>query len=133
MSEVIVQQEPRKRGRPKNPFRVPDASDTAKQMMAKSLIYRILVKGFLLKPEEMDAVPVAFVLLDSTRGSEQTGEQGSIKLMVPDHVVKNLRGDERLRDLLVLVRIPRDVHDEIAKDDPMVDAMNEEDENGPVE
>ena len=132
MSEVIVQQEPRKRGRPKNPFRVPDASDTAKQMMAKSLIYRILVKGFLRKPEEMDAVPVAFVLLDSTRGSEQTGEPGSIKLMVPDHVVKNLRGDERLRDLLVLVRIPRDVHDEIAKDDPMVDALNEEDENGPV-
>ena len=133
MSEVVVQQEPKKRGRPKNPFRVPDASDSAKQMMAKSLTYRLLVKGFLLKPEEIDAVPASFILADAARGSEQSGEPGHLKLFVPDGVVKNIKGDERLRDLVVLVRIPREVYDELAKEDPMVDALDEEDENGPVE
>ena len=102
-------------------------------MMAKSLIYRLLVKGFLLKPEEIDAVPASFILADAARGSEQSGEPGHLKLFVPDGLVKNIKGDERLRDLVVLVRIPREVYDELAKEDPMVDSLDEEDENGPVE
>lgn len=111
----------RKRGRPKNPYKVPDPGAESKRLMASSLIYRLLMKGFLLKPDEIDAIPVSFILAEASRGSEQTNEPGSLKLMVPDGVVKNIRGDERLRDLLVLVRIPRDVHDELVKEDPLTD------------
>lgn len=126
-NEVVV--EKKKRGRPKNPFKVPDPSEESRKMMASSLIYRLLVKGFLLKPEDMDAVPVSFILAEASRGSEQANEPGFLKIMVPDGVVKNIRGDERLRDLLVLVRIPRDVHDELVKNDPLTDLDEEETEN----
>jgi len=126
-NEVVV--EKKKRGRPKNPFKVPDPSEESRKMMASSLIYRLLVKGFLLKPEDMDAVPISFILAEASRGSEQTNEPGSLKILVPDGVVKNIRGDERLRDLLVLVRIPRDVHDELVKNDPLTDLDEEETEN----
>lgn len=126
-NEVVV--EKKKRGRPKNPFKVPDPSEESRKMMASSLIYRLLVKGFLLKPEDMDAVPVSFILAEASRGSEQGNEPGSLKILVPDGVVKNIRGDERLRDLLVLVRIPRDVHDELVKNDPLTDLDEEETEN----
>lgn len=119
----------KKRGRPRNPFKVPDPSPEAKRLMASSLIYRLLVKGFLAKPDEIDAVPVSFILAEAARGSEQGQEPGSLKLFVPDGVVKNIKGDERLRDLLVLVRIPREVYDELSKEDPMTDLPEEEDEN----
>ena len=92
--EEVVEKPVKKRGRPKNPYKVPDPGAEAKRLMASSLIYRLLMKGFLLKPDEIDAIPVSFILAEASRGSEQTNEPGSLKLMVPDGVVPML--DEAL-------------------------------------
>ena len=61
-------------------------------------------------PERVEAVPVDELLLDSARGNDK--KQAYIKLVVPDEVVKSLRGlPDKRRDLLFLVSIPKEVQE----------------------
>jgi hypothetical protein len=66
------------------------------------------LKEFLEKfPNAVEVVPLESVLADSARGS--AGGPGSLRIAVPDAVVKNLRGDPARRDVFLLVHIPRDL------------------------
>lgn len=55
----------------------------------------------------IEIVELEKVLVDSSRGKE--GSPGSIKIAVPDEIVKNLRGDKEKKDLILLIRIPNDL------------------------
>lgn len=109
--ELVEEETKRPRGRPRNAFKVPKPSDRAKEMMANSFVYRVLTNCVLRNPGEMDAVPIQYLLADSARGNEQTGEAGWIKLMAPDAMVRNLKGEESLKDFYVLLRVPRELAD----------------------
>lgn len=66
------------------------------------------LKEFLEKfPNAVEIVPLESVVADSTRGSAD--RPGSLKLAVPDSVVKNLRGDPAKRDTFLLVHIAHDL------------------------
>ena len=58
-------------------------------------------------PERIDVMPVDRLLQDSARQNQK--RPAYLKLAVPDDVVKTLRGREDARDLVVLVRIPKEV------------------------
>ncbi len=61
-------------------------------------------------PERVEVVPVEDLLLDSARGNDK--RRAYIKLIVPDEVVKNLRGlPEKRQDQLFLVSIPKEVQE----------------------
>jgi len=66
------------------------------------------LKEFLEKfPNAVEIVPLESVVTDSTRGSAD--RPGSLKLSVPDAVVKNLRGNPAKRDAFLLVHIAHDL------------------------
>lgn len=66
------------------------------------------LKEFLEKfPNAVEIVPLESVLSDSARGSAD--RPGTLKLAVPDAVVKNLRGDPSKRDTFLLVHIAHDL------------------------
>lgn len=58
-------------------------------------------------PQQVEAVPVRSLLLDSAR--ENPKRPAYVKLAVPDVVVKSMRGAAEDGDLVLLVRVPREV------------------------
>lgn len=60
-------------------------------------------------PERVEALPIERLVLDSAR--QNSKRPAYLKLAVPDDMVKTLRGRKESRDLLILVRVPRDVQD----------------------
>lgn len=55
----------------------------------------------------IEIIEIEKILLDSTRGKE--GKPGTIKIAVPDEVVKNLRGSKEKRDLTLILIIPNEI------------------------
>ena len=60
-------------------------------------------------PEKVETFPVDRLMLDSARQNKKRAAY--LKLAVPDEVVKTLRGDKDSRDLVLLVRVPREITD----------------------
>jgi hypothetical protein len=58
-------------------------------------------------PQQVEAVPLRRVLLDSAR--ENPKRPAYVKLAVPDAVVKAVRGSAEQSDLVLLVRVPKEV------------------------
>lgn len=125
-----LEQPKKKRGRPADPKKVPAPSELARQMMAEKAIYRILVRSLLLNPDKMDAVPLAMLVKEVARGSEQSNEPGKLVLAIPDAMAKNLRGDSRLMDLYLLVRVPRELSDAMLLHDDETDDQTGDETNG---
>jgi hypothetical protein len=65
--------------------------------------------GFALEkyPERVEVVPLERLVTESARQNEK--RHAYVKLAVPDEVVKGLRGHQDDRDLVLLVRVPKDV------------------------
>jgi hypothetical protein len=55
----------------------------------------------------IEIVELEKVMIDSTRGKE--GRSGTIKIAVPDEVIKNIRGSSEKRDLILILRIPNEI------------------------
>ena len=61
-------------------------------------------------PERVEIAPVEELLVDSAR--QNAKRPAYLKLSVPDEAVKALRGSpDKRRDLLMLVRIPKEVQE----------------------
>jgi len=58
-------------------------------------------------PQQVEAVPLRRVLLDSAR--ENPKRPAYVKLAVPDDIVKSVRGSAEDGDLVLLVRVPKEV------------------------
>jgi len=58
-------------------------------------------------PERVEVMPIDRLLQDSARQNRK--RPAYLKLAVPDDIVKTLRGRQEARDLLVLVRVPKEV------------------------
>ncbi len=69
--------------------------------------------GFALEkyPERVETFAVDRLVLDSARQNEK--RSAYLKLAVPDQVVKTLRGDKDARDLVLIVRVPREIVDRV--------------------
>ncbi len=67
--------------------------------------------GFALEkyPERVEVAPVEQLLIDSAR--QNAKRPAYLKLAVPDGVVKSLRGSRQSEDMVLLVRIPREVQE----------------------
>jgi hypothetical protein len=67
--------------------------------------------GFALQkyPDQVEAFSVDRLVLDSARQNQKRAAY--LKLAVPDDVVKTLRGDKDARDLVLIVRVPREIVD----------------------
>ncbi|HPR62635.1 MAG TPA: hypothetical protein PK014_00300 [Thermoanaerobaculia bacterium] len=64
----------------------------------------LVKKALEQHPGEVGVVDISEYIIDSAR--EKSDRPAYIKVAVPDHVVKNLRGDPSRRDKLCLVFIP---------------------------
>jgi len=60
-------------------------------------------------PEKIEAAPVEQILVDSAR--QNAKRPAYVKLAVPDDLVKQLRGQREQQDLVLLLRVPREVLD----------------------
>jgi hypothetical protein len=69
---------------------------------AKSLAYALEKY-----PDRVEVVPLEEVVIESARQNPK--RPAFVKLAVGDDLVKSLRGTEKERDLLLLVRVPRAV------------------------
>jgi hypothetical protein len=58
-------------------------------------------------PEQVEAVPIRELLLDAARQNDR--RPAYVKLAVPDEVVKAARGHADDGDLVLLVRVPREI------------------------
>ena len=58
-------------------------------------------------PERVEMVPLEDIVTDSARHNPK--RQAYVTLAVPDEVVKSLKGKRESRDLLLLVRVPKEV------------------------
>jgi hypothetical protein len=58
-------------------------------------------------PEQVEAVPLASLVADSARQNER--RPAWAKVVLPDAVVKGLRGGDSGGDLVLLVRVPKQV------------------------
>jgi hypothetical protein len=58
-------------------------------------------------PERVELVPLAELVTESARKNDK--RPAYVKLSVPDDVVKNLRGKAGEHDLVLLVRVPKEV------------------------
>ena len=58
-------------------------------------------------PERVEMVPLEDVVTDSARQNPK--RHAYVTLSVPDEVVKSLKGKRESRDLLLLVRVPKEV------------------------
>jgi hypothetical protein len=58
-------------------------------------------------PQRVELVPVAQLVIESAR--ENPRRPAWAKLALPDEVVKGLRGGDADADLVLLVRVPREV------------------------
>ena len=59
--------------------------------------------------ERVEVAPVRSLLIDSARQNPK--RPAYVKLAVPDELVKALRGARQQEDLVLLVRVPRDVQE----------------------
>ncbi len=60
-------------------------------------------------PEKVEIVPLQELVLDSARRNPK--RPAYVKLAVPDEIVKGLRGSRESSDLLLLVRVPKQVQE----------------------
>ena len=58
-------------------------------------------------PERVEMVPIEEIATDSAR--QNARRPAYVTLAVPDEVVKSLRGSRESRDLVLLVRVPKEV------------------------
>ena len=58
-------------------------------------------------PEKVEIAPVEQLILESARQNPK--RPAYLKLAVPDDMVKQLRGQREQRDLVLLLRVPREV------------------------
>ncbi len=58
-------------------------------------------------PERVEMVPLERLVTESARQNPK--RSAYVKLDVPDEVVKGLRGREETKDLILLVRVPREI------------------------
>jgi hypothetical protein len=58
-------------------------------------------------PERVEMIPIRELVLESARRNEK--RPAYVKLAVPDEVVKGLKGRAEEGDLVLLVRVPREV------------------------
>ena len=58
-------------------------------------------------PERVETIPLEELVTETARQNDK--RPAWVKLDVPDEVVKSLRGRREDRDLLLLVRVPRQV------------------------
>jgi hypothetical protein len=58
-------------------------------------------------PERVEMVPLEQLVTESARQNPK--RPAYVKLDVPDEMVKSLRGREETKDLVLLVRVPREV------------------------
>jgi hypothetical protein len=58
-------------------------------------------------PERVEIVPFEELLVEAARQNDK--RPAYVKLAVPDEVVKGLRGGREERDLVLLVRVPKEV------------------------
>ncbi|HKI03542.1 MAG TPA: hypothetical protein VKK31_16305 [Thermoanaerobaculia bacterium] len=58
-------------------------------------------------PERVEIVPIEQLVTDSAR--QNAKRPAYVTLAVPDEVVKNLKGGRDDRDLVLLVRVPKEV------------------------
>lgn len=58
-------------------------------------------------PERVEMVPIEEIATDSAR--QNAKRPAYVTLAVPDEVVKSLKGSRDSRDLVLLVRVPREV------------------------
>lgn len=58
-------------------------------------------------PERLEVAPIEQLLLEAARQNPK--RPAYLKIAVPDDVVKSLRGSRDQSDLLLLVRVPREV------------------------
>ena len=58
-------------------------------------------------PEKVEIAPVDQLMLESARQNDK--RPAYLKLAVPDAMVKQLRGQREQRDLVLLLRVPREV------------------------
>jgi hypothetical protein len=65
--------------------------------------------GFALEkyPERVEIVPLARLVTESARQNEK--RPAYVKLALPDDVVKGLRGRQGEHDLVLLVRVPKEI------------------------
>jgi hypothetical protein len=60
-------------------------------------------------PEKVEIAPIEQLAVDSARQNPK--RPAYVKLAVPDEVVKALRGSRESRDMVLLVRVPRDIQE----------------------
>ena len=58
-------------------------------------------------PERVEMVPIEQIVTDSAR--QNAKRPAYVTLAVPDEVVKSLRGTRDDRDLVLLVRVPKEI------------------------
>jgi hypothetical protein len=58
-------------------------------------------------PERVEMVPIEQIVTDSARQNPK--RPAYVTLAVPDEVVKSLKGGRESRDLLLLVRVPKEI------------------------
>jgi hypothetical protein len=58
-------------------------------------------------PERVEAIPIQDLVMESARQNDK--RPAFVKLSVPDEVVKQLRGRPEDTDLVLLVRVPKEV------------------------
>jgi hypothetical protein len=66
-----------------------------------------LLKALEKYPQRVEMVPLRDLVIESARGNDK--RPAFVKLSLPDEVVKGLRGGEGDQDLLLVVRVPREV------------------------
>lgn len=62
--------------------------------------------------DQVEVAPLAELVMESARQNPK--RPAYLKLAVPDELVKGLRGSREQRDLLLLVRVPREVRQRAA-------------------
>ncbi len=62
--------------------------------------------------DQVEIIELEKILLDSTRKKEGQ-EYGTLKIAVPDEVVKNIRGIPSKKDLILLLIIPNEIRKKI--------------------
>lgn len=58
-------------------------------------------------PERVELVPLEQVVIDSAR--QNAKRPAYVTLTVPDEVVKSLKGARENKDLILLVRVPKEI------------------------
>jgi hypothetical protein len=74
-------------------------------------LYQVLDFAREKYPERLSMFSLEGLLLDTARQNDK--RPAWVKMATVDNVVKNLVGNPKLRDVYILVRIPRDVVDRV--------------------